>query len=384
MTVLFMDSMRSYAAVSGASVGLTSIYSVLAVASNLDFVAGRYAARYLRLTSSSGLRSINWSPVSVENTLFAGMDYQCGQLPGSDAAMLRFNRGGGSNPQVTFAVTPLGAIRAYRGSTSGTVLGTSANGMVNAGFLAHFEFRAKIDSTDGEITVWRNGTQILDITNENTQGQASAGIDQVGWVLSNSVYNGSVDTKLGANFVSTTRCGVCKIETLNPQADYAVSWTPTSGSDNFAMLNSTTIDTATEVSTATLNNVDLYTMTDLPVEPLSVYAVQWRGVGRRSLSGTRLQAVLEVGGDQWLGAEVNTGSTAFRPFEEIRSVQPNNGPWNFASVNALRAGVKKPVSTGVSGLCHLMCEVLVSLALAPGAPLVPGVPTGRRVLQIVS
>jgi len=312
------------------------------------------------------------------------MDFQAGQLPSSDVSLCRFNRGGTGSQQVTFVITSTGAIRAYRGTTAGTVLGTSASGMVNAGFLAHFEFHVKVHSTDGEVTVWRNGTQILAITNANTQEQASTGIDQIGWVLSNAVYNSGVDSKFGANFISTTRLNVSRIITLSPQADDSVTWTPTSGSDNFAMLDSTTIDSATEVATATLNNVDRYVMTDMPLAPQTIHAVQWRGVGRRSLSDTRLQPYFIVATDEMLGSNLDPGSVGHRPIQQVFHTQPDTTAWTTAALNSMRMGVKKPVSSGTAGLCHLMCEVLASLALEPGAPLVPGAPTGRRILQVIS
>jgi len=383
MTVYFMDSMRGYTTLSSATSGLTSTYTVQSAQSNLDFVTGRYADRYLRLTSNDQ-RVISRSLPSVVDELYVGMDFQAGQLPSSDVSLCRFNRGGTGSQQVTFTITSAGAIRAYRGTTAGTVLGTSASGMVNAGFLAHFEFHVKVHSTDGEVTVWRNGTQILAITNANTQEQASTGIDQIGWVLSNAVYNSGVDSKFGANFISTTRLNVSRIITLSPQADDSVTWTPTSGSDNFAMLDSTTIDSATEVATATLNNVDRYVMTDMPLAPQTIHAVQWRGVGRRSDVNTRLQPYFFDGTNEMLGSNLDPGSVGHRPIQQVFHTQPDTTAWTTAALNSMRMGVKKPVSSGTAGLCHLMCEVLASLALEPGAPLVPGAPTGRRILQVIS
>ena len=90
--------------------------------------------------------------------------------------------------QVTLVLNPgAGQVSAYRGTDSGTLLGSSATGVFAASAWTFLEASVTVGSgTSGSMVVKINGTVVLTLASINTQNSARAAIDSTTWKASGS------------------------------------------------------------------------------------------------------------------------------------------------------------------------------------------------------
>ena len=81
----------------------------------------------------------------------------------------------------------------------------------------------------------------------------------------------------------TGRLGDCRVYYAPVNADDTVEWTPSAGSDNYAMVDELPIDADTTYNSSdVLNSQDTFTVTPLSFVPERIFAVGILGVGKKS------------------------------------------------------------------------------------------------------
>jgi hypothetical protein len=83
-----------------------------------------------------------------------------------------------STIQVEIAIDPAGFIKAYRGGTGGTLLGTSASAITVSNYN-YVEVNVKIHASSGSVNVWVNGVLALSLSGINTLNSATAEVTSV-------------------------------------------------------------------------------------------------------------------------------------------------------------------------------------------------------------
>jgi hypothetical protein len=138
-----------------------------------------------------------------------------------------------------------------------------------------------------------------------------------------------------------TYWGDTRMFILSPDGDDSVTWTPSSGANNYSRVNEQATDVTTYVQTGTVGNQDLYTYanTGLPagtvIRTLAVMTV----AQRLSDAGPRvLKAVLKSGATSVQGPAHQLSDTPY--IVQFRNpVDPNTGlAWTVANADAVKAG----------------------------------------------
>jgi hypothetical protein len=254
---------------------------------------------------------------------------------------------------LTLSITDAGQFRVYRGNTDGTLLASSDTGLVSEGNWYYVEFRGLIDNSAGEVEVWLEGEQILstaalDTRNGGTSGVAdrlllvastAAGLSQRGVVSFDDVY--WLDTAGSAPY--NAALGPVRVDRLVPTSDGASSdFTPSTGSDNFAMVDEDLPDGDTTYNeSSTVSHKDIFGLSDLATPSGTIFAVQTRVRARRTDAGA-VDLIPSIISDATEddGATRALGSS-YSEFSDIFTADPDGSvAWSDAAVNALQAAYR--------------------------------------------
>jgi hypothetical protein len=137
--------------------------------------------------------------------------------------------------------------------------------------------------------------------------------------------------------------GDVRVTTLRPNADTAqADFTPSSGSVHHNRVSESVADgDTTYVESDTVGHMDLYELTDLPLTPAAIHAVQLATVARKTDAGARsLRAIARSGATTQPGA-TRTLATSYALYDDILETDPDTtADWTKAAVDALLTGVE--------------------------------------------
>lgn len=210
----------------------------------------------------------------------------------------------------------------------------------------YIEFKATVSSS-GVAEVKLNGaseiasTSSLDLTgtaNNYFNGiifgvrNASTGNCQI-----DDVY--VLDTTTGSN---TGFLGPIQVVARYPTANgNSSSWTPNGGTNMGCVSETFSDGDASFNQSSTANQIDTFTMQDLPVASGSVYAVAHYMIARQDTGAARsIAPVMRPATTDRVGTTVNL-STSYQAFCQIYDTSPEtSSAWDVAGVNSLEAGYK--------------------------------------------
>lgn len=223
-------------------------------------------------------------------------------------------------------------IRVFRGTTqiADTGVGLDAN-------LHHVEVKLFSDASVGTCQIKIDGSLIYDGSGLDTGG---SDITSVSFGSANSS-----DTYRDNIFLADDWQGELKSYLLKPNSDTSVSWTPSAGSDNYAMVDDVGHDgDTTYVETNVLNNVDLYGFenisTDVTVKAAAINVVARKlDVGDRAIKQTARQDATDYLLNEIVLATgyPSTNGSAQR---QVLNLCPDGTAWTPAKLNAIDWGVK--------------------------------------------
>lgn len=340
MPIEYADSFGAYTAASNADL-TASGWNVSGTSVNVNVSAGngRRGGKCLRLSSTTGQIT---RPIPANATV--GVAYAFKILPNVDAStrsMIAFLEG--STLHVTIATLPDGSIRAYRGNTStGTVLGTSAPGVITAATYIHIEAEVVIHDSTGSVQVRLNGntTPVLNLTNVDTRNAGTSGVVSLFQLDGLVGGGGSVDicdfiTRTGAGFLGDKRVDY-KPANANGTTN---QFTPSAGS-NYQNVDETTPSDADYNESSTVGHIDLYELENLSHVPTAIDAVIEKVRALKDDAGARShRPKVRSGGVNYNGATDFALSTSAAYYHNVRLTDPNTAAaWTIAGVDALQVG----------------------------------------------
>ena len=226
---------------------------------------------------------------------------------------------------------------------SGTVVGSCPNGKFAVGTWNYLEVEVTVHPTNGVFRLYMNGERLINLENINTRsGTTSQGIKRVSYGNHNGVSGGPF-YRMDDMYVAegATRLGERRIDVYRPITDVQKQFTPSTGTDNFAMVDDTLTNGDVDyISTSTTGATDLYEFSNLTSTPMEITAARIMMFARKSDTEERI-LTLQVNS----GASVTDGpdhylSTDYRGYERIMPQDPAGGNWNVAKINGLIAGPK--------------------------------------------
>lgn len=332
--VLFMDGFDAYD-FNNTNSGRPSISDKYVVANGPRGTTGRYSGQALYMSNDiSGPNIWGYWPSYVTSCTL-GYAFQTTSVinnSGSQKIMLTHD----GNDQIGVGISNMGHINLWRG---GTLLAQSPINIIKTRLWHYIEIELFSNTSAGTCNVWLDGVKVINFAG-NTQNQTVYGIN--GIHLGNDSGNGEYFLDDMYIIDQSTRLGERRIETLYPNGDTTQKdFTPSSGTDNFAMLNSTLVEGTNYVSSTTPGASDIYNMTDLTSTPTTIDAVQLSVWAQKTDSQTRsIETILKSGTAMTYSPESYLPSTPTNIWK-IDQVDPQDGAaWNKTKVNAVQGGFK--------------------------------------------
>lgn len=344
MAILFMDGFDAYNGLltSGTSIGADSGWTFPST-TQISIAAGRMGgqAAYTNIFFS-GRFAKYFTPTSQ---FVCGHSFYQSTLSLSLAVVnpyISFFSDG--TPMMGLKVNSDGSISACRitALNNGTILGTSASNVIRGGTWHSIEFACSISDTTGTVTVAVDGVTVLNLTNQNTRNGTPTTINGV--ILGGCDGGFNTPNLIDDLYLKDTLnlLGPMRIETLRPNADTAQKqWTPSTGADNYGVVDETLMSSTDYVSTDTVGNFDLYDFGNLSSSPSSIAAVEVVVAAAKDDIGVRGLAISVKSGASTSDGANNTLSSSYVAYSRILETDPNTSDaWSSSAVNALQAGAK--------------------------------------------
>jgi hypothetical protein len=303
-------------------------------AAGISLQTGRFGTgQALRISSANSVPVVH--AITSDDTICVGVAIKSSNIGahaanGSDVIQLM----NGSTVIARVGFTSSGHVRIGRGDYTTNLIATSGPSIVLTDVYNFFEIEFTRDASAGEVDIYMNGTLVATASSANTGASA---IDNIGLV--SGIDNKDFDDLYVVN--AATKLGECKIETIRPSADTATSdFTPSTGSDNFAMVDETLIDDDTTYnSSATAAHKDLFDLANLAETPSAVKAVQLVLTARKDDTDTREIRTNMKNGSTTTNGTTRGLSTSYVMYTDIYETNPDDAaPFDGTDINAMQLG----------------------------------------------
>jgi hypothetical protein len=241
------------------------------------------------------------------------------------------------------------AVYAYRGDTSGTLLGVSPNNAWTGATNQFFEFRVKVANSGGVLEVRKGNVVILTVSGVDTQQTANAWHDRMDLGLPGALFSNVYATIDDLYYCDTTSdpgatpnntyLGDVGTRTLFTTGDGTVQWTPNSGANNYSRVAETAMDSDTSYNaTATPGNEDRLSHQPIVNVIALIYGVQVTIAARKDDVGPRvLKTGLKSGATTSYGAN-HSLPDSYAYFTDMWILDPNTSAnWTRTAVNNVQS-----------------------------------------------
>lgn len=243
---------------------------------------------------------------------------------------------------VTLKAAAGSAITVYRGTSSGTLLGTASYTLL-ASTWTYIELKVKLHDTTGTVDVQVNGASVLSLTGQDTKnGGTKSVLDGFSInYIGNTVLVDDLYLTNAAGSANTGFLGDIKIETLMPSgAGTTTQLTPSTGS-NYQCVDEVPQNTSDYCGSATAGQYDTYAMGNLATAAGTVYGANVWGYVAKSDAGAKSGAlVVRSGGTDYEQTSVALGTSYVYTNTMFESDPATSAAWSISGINALEAGFK--------------------------------------------
>jgi len=236
-------------------------------------------------------------------------------------------------PEIYIANT--NPITIYRG---GTLIGTASAGIALNTFR-HIEVLLFSDGSAGTVTIKVEGTEVYAGTSLNTGGDDITGI-QYSSDGKSSTYRRYDDIYYADELqgqLTMTRC--------SPVSDDSCDFTPSTGSDNYAMVDDTGQDgDSTYNQSSTLNNKDIFNYEDLDNENIEIKAISIVTVakkidaGDRSITHKAVQDSTEYDQTEFELTDSYKTGVGVEPYIDVLPTCPDGSSWTPTKFQSIKFG----------------------------------------------
>jgi len=343
MSIFFLEGFENYGAVGTNAqtledrlLGHWDAVECTTLSSNTKIADGRGGMGNSLIWNDSGRD--HWlkkyfTPIS---TLYFGFNYFVpGNITGGDYIIYIYR---GGITQMRLAAWNDGSLAFYRNTV---LLEQSAPRVLRGNSWHRIEVMYFCDNA-GSYEVRVNGDTVLSASGVDTDNNGSGECDTI--VFRAGFYSSLLgDIYLADDTAGQDFMGELKVETLRPSADTAqADWTPSTGGDNYAMVDNEYSDDTTYVEGALTGDKDLYDFGNLVNIDSGIVAIQVSTVAMvTAASALDMIPVLKSGAtEQDADTRRVTGNDGIY-YLDVYMQDPNTAAdWAVAGVNAIQSGVK--------------------------------------------
>ncbi len=247
------------------------------------------------------------------------------------------------------------SIQAFRGDTSGTSLGLTANNIWEPNVWNLFEFHPVINNSTGSIEIRKNGDTILNISGVDTQISANAWFDVVDllsippssfstsfYLLDDVYYCDTVpDSGVSAN---DNFLGDVRVATVFATGNDAVQFTPLAGA-NWQEISEVAMDGDSSYNfDSTAGHQDTFVFQSIASVISTIYGLQITYAARKDDAGARTMAgVIRISGTSHVYGSPDTVpfSASYPYLTDLWILSPASGlNFTLSEVNAATYGYK--------------------------------------------
>lgn len=267
-------------------------------------------------------------------------------------AVYSFEEASGAIVHVTIGFDASGHIAAWRGTTSGTLLGTSSAVVATPGSFVHIESKVLIDGTVGTVEVRANEVAVLTLTGQNTKNGGTGTCDQctlgatVGYQLFTFfddyiIWNTS--GTLNNTFLGDVRVGYSAANVAGTYTDGTAVGDATllACVDDIAFDGDTTYINFDDTA---LPKAASFAVEDAPTNATQILAVAPLAIVRKDDAGTDNGRVLLISGaTENDGGGVDVPATSsYTLVTRIHETDPNTSvAWTVSNFNAIQVGWRR-------------------------------------------
>lgn len=352
MSILYMDNFSFYGTDENnmlAGMPWAALFSLNSLENDPDGVS---SGKVLEIQNSgTGASAARLAVPTPGNLIGAAFRLWLSSLPQSSNHGATFAwKDASNNHKYALRVTPTGQLVLCRTDGAGTgidsgdaaaatTLATSSPLVVGAGAWVHIE--AYIDKTSGAYEVRVEGVQVLSGT-DGAPATGDCGI--IEWLQEfDSTASGSPDCYIkdlvvwdDAGSVNNTFIGPVTVYSLVVDGDVSSGWAPSSGTDDYALLDELTPDDAGYIDADDSPPApSIMTFEDLPADVVSVRALQMVARVQKTDGGdATVQLGLTSNGSTDTGADAAVG-TSFAYQFDVSEIDPDTSSlWSPLGVNA--------------------------------------------------
>lgn len=352
MAIEWLESFDHYGTGSTSYINmLNGVYSQLQVTSSNDIVCSSTQARTgsnsLSIPSFDGNVAIR-RPYSTSLTEFyTGMAIYQNQLPANNGRMTIWApASSGNSKRFYVSWNTIGGLRIYNsnGPSDDNLIGES-DPFMTSGDWRYLEMHCVHGTgTSGSLEFRCDNQVVYSLTGIDTGSESSQ--MTIGGTALSTIPGYYIDDWYLLNTSSgsyKSYLGDVRIYTLFPNADAGTpDWTPSTGSDLYAMVDETAQDgdTTYNENDGTIGNQYEVDFQDLPAEIVNIYGVQAIMVSKKTDAGTAgLTQSVDSSGTLGDGTE-RALSTVYIPYQDIFENDPNtSSAWTPTAVNAVKVRI---------------------------------------------
>lgn len=208
----------------------------------------------------------------------------------------------------------------------------------------HFQLKALLQATaTGTVELRINGVTVASLTDVVTTDFQTRVFD--GWAIGGAARTLHMDDLWFCDGTGPAPfndfLGPARVRRVALTGNVSSQWTPSTGSDNAALVNDAPADTATYVEAAASGNTDLYTVEALPAG-ISPLAVRTHVLTKRATADglANIRPLISDGSNEVLGQE-RAVLGDWRHMPQIFETAPDGGAWTPAKVAGLRVGIRR-------------------------------------------
>ena len=288
---------------------------------------------------------------SVSSTTTKGQAVAVNPPSVAAGAIYSFEEASGGIVHVTIAFDASGKIAAYRGTTAGTLLGTSSSVVSAPGSFVHIETKVFISATVGTVEVRANGSAVLTLTGQNTKNGGTGVIDQctLGAVTGYQLFMFFDDYVIwdtsGAtnnDFLGDVRVGYSAPNLAGTHTD----GTAVGDATLLACVDESNYDgdtTYIDFDDTALPKAASFAVEDAPTNATVILAVAPIAIVRKDDAGTDNGRVLLISGatENDGGADI-AATSAYKLNTRILETDPNTAAaWTISNFNAIEVGWRR-------------------------------------------
>ncbi len=345
MSIEFMDNFSQYGTdETNMEDGIYAEALLVILEDDPDGVSG---GKVLKVNSTSGVLRRVLS--AAKTTVGIGLRLWIPSLPGDATERWQFMvfADTDNSRQITVLVNTTGTISVYRGTSSGTLLGTTAVPALTAGAWHHVETKVLFSQTIGTVEIRVNEEVVLSLTGQDTCSTANVECSQVRVLAAISTaknfYYKDLIVWNGDGSSNNDFLGDVQIVTLLPTADDTFTGWASTGANGFSVIDETTPSDADYITAdVTDTTAAVFTLSNLDPDVTSVKGLMTVVRALKSDAGTANLQVGLVSGASTDSGDDRPMTTSATYWTDISELDPNTASaWTRTTVDAAKLSIDR-------------------------------------------